>query len=233
MDRGWMRWLLGLPPTLGSVLRALRHPLIDGLAYAVQRHAEAPGEILDYDRLQVLRWMNVGVLAMGSGENTEKSLYAHVPTSLSYSKFVGNLKAIRLEHMDINWYIGSQIECSREDKEFIERKRLVGNCHLVVLYNERHGTMNLQTVASRQNHVFLIVTLLSALRFRVSVYKRPDLRAFPVPEAVDLGTEEGRRLFLSLLLYAQWAVLKSPVFTKLLSKKRNEELWEVINALLL
>jgi hypothetical protein len=138
--------------------------------------------------IKVIETINVGVLLMHSGENSEESMYRNESSGsveyLAFLQLLGhNCKSRSLNFVKADgftFHVSTMIELPVWDKTCIERKRYVGNDQILILFKEHHeASANLETITSSQNMViFIVMKSPVRLGYTVKVYAKDMVPAF-------------------------------------------------------
>lgn len=141
--------------------------------------------------------IQVGVLLLNSGNNTEDSIYAvESSNTVEYTAFLqflgreqiyNNMKILQSDNL--LFHVNTMIQVPVWDYAKLERKRHIGNDNILILFREhQNATIELNTINSHQNMIAFIVMKSPCRRgYSVYAYKKTT-----VPDFEYLGYWEGQ-----------------------------------------
>lgn len=171
---------------------------------------------------------------MHRGDNTELSMYSYEhPGTHLYDKFLLLLNKVDL----VTFHVSSMLLSPTWDRDQIERKRVVGNDHILIIFKEYlDSCIDLTTITSNQIHVVFIVSMIND-QPTMTAFKKPCVPNFQYTQNIadpkNLLQSCKNLIFICIVMSAERAVCKSPKIEGMLVRKRNFELWELVKLQLL
>ena len=136
----------------------------------------------------------MGVLLMRDGQNTEDALYANESSGsveyMAFLQFLGREQTVDMKVIRSGrflFHVNTMIAVPKWDLTRLERKRHLGNDHILVLFKEHpNATVDLYSIASSQNLVVFVMSKSTHRRgYIVKAYKKEQVPGFDYDEYMD------------------------------------------------
>eukprot|EP01103_Thecamoeba_quadrilineata_P019931 TRINITY_DN830_c0_g1_i1.p1 TRINITY_DN830_c0_g1~~TRINITY_DN830_c0_g1_i1.p1 ORF type:complete len:838 (+),score=158.53 TRINITY_DN830_c0_g1_i1:106-2619(+) len=211
---------------------------------------------------QKLKCVTFGVVYVLENQNEDNDIFSNVQTSPAYQEFLHCLgDTIKLEGwtefsggldvkgntkgthsiftewrgIKIMFHVATLIPFSPNDAQQIERKNMIGNDIVVIVFKEGSQPYIPSTIRSHMNHVVVVVsperdpTTGLVTRFRMACARRDTVPEFGpiIPAYLEKGPAF-REIFLAKIVNGLRTSRSSGAFSRLFSLPRAEALGEVI-----
>jgi RAP1 GTPase activating protein 1 len=253
----WYRRLLGLRPSLSSIMDAISVDIPVG-SLILCKNPALPQALVAVEERQIIRSYKFGVGYLAPGQSTAFEMFSNKEEELSdgfmeFLSFLGdvidlegwegyragldvtaNLTGTRSVYTkwqgyEIMFHVAPFLPLQAYDHQRVERKRHLGNDIVLILYSESDKPFDISTLNSKQNHVVCIIQP-EGQQYRMSVYFRDAIPSFApkLPEPTVLDKDVVSRDFLlQKLVMGERAAYKVPIFANKISRTRGALLHEL------
>lgn len=253
----WWRSMLGMGPTMKAVLQTLSSDIpVTGLRPC--KNPNLPSELLAMEERQVIRSYKFGLLYARAGQTTEQEMFnnKYEDTSKAYKDFltfigekielqnwkgyragldvVGNLTGThsiytKWQGYEIMLHVSTLLPYNESETLQLERKRHIGNDILVIVFQEDNTPLNLDSIDSKQNHVFAVISPVED-GYKFTIARKKGVPAFtpdiPLTGIISKDTV-ARDFLLHKLVNGERAAYKAPSFAPKIARTRAVLLKEV------
>eukprot|EP00158_Paraphelidium_tribonemae_P001232 Partr_v1_DN24146_c0_g1_i1_m71146 putative GTPase activating protein len=259
----FIRKLLGLGAANRDILHAASNSLNSDFL-RMCKDANLPNELLAMEERQVIRSYKFGLLYVAPGQSTEEEMFQNSydqssPAFKNFLNFLGErieLKGwkgyragldisegqtgthsyyTKWQGYEIMFHVGPLLPFSAIDKQQLERKRHIGNDIVVIIFSESDLPLKLNTVSSKQNHIFAVVKP-KGEGYTFTIINKTGVPNYgpeiPEPAYFDKNATS-RDYFLHKLVNGERASYKAPSFAPKISRTRSVLLYDVAERFLL
>ncbi|ORX98320.1 hypothetical protein K493DRAFT_280505 [Basidiobolus meristosporus CBS 931.73] len=253
----WYRRYLSLPPTINTILRALHYYPESAKLYLCKNPMLPNGLLEMEERQVIRSYkFGIGYLGPGQSSEEQMYSTRAEETSPEFTKFLNFLgETIRLkgwkgyrggldvisdntgeesvytswQNHEIMFHVTSMLPYNARDAQHLERKRHIGNDIVLIIFKESDDAFQLSTISSNRNHVVCLVTP-AERGYQIALACRKDVPTFQptLPEPSIISQDAASRDFLlHILINAERASYKAPVFSTQISRTRSVLLYDL------
>jgi len=247
----WWRRLFGLGPSISSVMTVLS-PEIPFSYLKLCKDPNLPNELLTMEDRQVIRSYKFGLLYAKAGQSKEVELFnnKNEETSKEFKEFLNFIgERIELKNwkgyragLDVNenltgthsvytkwqgyeimFHVAPLLPFNETENQQLERKRHIGNDILVVIFQDNNTPIDLDSIDSKQNHIFVVVQPQND-QYRLSFARKTGVPSFSpaLPQDCCISKDTISRDFLfHKLVNGERAAYKAPGFAPKIARTRT------------
>jgi len=253
----WWRRLFGLGSAMPAILQTLSSD-IPAPFIKLCKNPNLPNELLTMEDRQVIRSYKFGLLYAKPGQSAEQELFNNKmeDTSKHFKEFLNFIgERIELKNwkgyragLDVNenltgthsvytkwqgyeimFHVSTLLPFNETEPQQLERKRHIGNDILVVIFQDSDTPIDLDTIDSKQNHVFAVVQP-KGDGYAVSFATKQGVPSFtpelPQPPIIQKDTVSRDFLFHKMI-NGERAAYKAPGFAPKIARTRTVLLKDV------
>ncbi|KAK9762643.1 hypothetical protein K7432_011436 [Basidiobolus ranarum] len=133
------------------------------------------------------------------------------------------------QNYELMFHVAPMLPYDERDTQCLERKRHIGNDIVVIVFQESDEPFQLSSISSNRNHIICLVKPYKE-GYSISLARRKDVPAFQpeLPEPAIIHKDATSRDFLlHILINAERASYKVPVFATQISRTRSVLLYDI------
>ncbi|CAF3566599.1 unnamed protein product [Rotaria sp. Silwood1] len=187
---------------------------------------KANEKILEFDKYNDEQLSNkVGIVYQQLNQSNEIEILSNNEISIEMENFL-NLISELVQLKNFNKYRAPMISSDRNDREFIQRKSLIANALICIIFQEENGlSFQPDFFLGKVTQVYIIVQpiqIKSNLYYKIEIWRRTDIEPIVDPSGGIFKRDESfRDYFLTLILNTTNTILKKDFFRKRIIEQRS------------
>ncbi|CAF1541358.1 unnamed protein product [Adineta ricciae] len=222
--------------------------------YEIIRHINANGKLLEFDQSNDEQYSSkIALIFQRLNQTSEDEIFNNNDLSMemedflsfisdrielkNFPKYRGDLDVKTNEHGIYSYFttfqnhqimfnVAQMIPLDKNNRNFIQRKGLIGNALICVVFQEGGATFQPDFILSKVTQVYITVQPIkidSQLYYKIEIWRRNSIEPIRVPSVGIIEVNESfRSYFLTLLLNTMNIILKNEYFAKRIIEPRQQ-----------